>query len=376
MTTDAEVSIQQTEACGRGQELRSVRVLTVIAPGPTGGAETVVRSLTSAMRAAGHPLTLAACWCRGEQRPQLVEQARSDGVEVREVVVPHRRYLAELDELRRAVREHEPDVVHTHGYRSDLLAGLAARLEDVPVVSTVHGFTGGGVKNRLFERLQVMAYRSFDRVVAVSVPLSRTLEARGVSEEKIDVIPNAWTGEAELRTRAESRRELGLPDGEPVLGWVGRVSEEKGLDVAVRALSRLQSARLAVIGDGPETEAVKRLASGLGVAERVHWCGRVPEAAPLFPAFDLFVLSSRTEGTPMAVFESMAAGVPVVAARVGGVPEQIDEETGYPVPPEDPGAVAGAVEAALADPGEAGRRAPGARTRRAPRFGPEAGGDV
>ena len=367
-----ETSDREGGGAASSNARRSFRVLSVIAPGPTGGAETVVRSLSSAQSAAGHRVVVAACWCRGEERPPLVDELRSDGVEVREIVVPHRRYLSELDRLRQMLRSITPEVVHTHGYRSDVLGGAAARLEGLPSISTVHGFTGGGLKNRLFERLQAAAYRVFERVVAVSDPLAATLRERGVPDGKIVVLPNAWSRDVDCLPCGEARRELNLPRGETVLGWVGRVSEEKGLDVAVRALSRVEGVHLAVIGDGPRTAAVKRLGRELGVAERVHWCGRVPDAARLFSVFDLYVLSSRTEGTPMAVFEAMAAGVPVVAAQVGGVPEQIDEATGYPVAPEDPGGLARAVRRAIEDPADARSRASRARSRLRDRFGRDA----
>lgn len=343
----------------------------MIAAGPTGGAESVTRALTTAQARRGQKVALAVTRCQEDPVPALLEQARVEELDLWDVAVGHRRYLTELRGLRRTLRRVAPDVVHTHGYRADVLGYAAARLEDRPIVSTVHGFTGGGLKNRLFELLQMGVLRRFDGVAAVSRVLATQLGDRGVDPELIQVIPNAWSRSVPHLDRETARSTLGIERGGPVLGWVGRLSREKGLDVLVRALPRLSrdDVSLAIVGDGPQREPVEALARELGVAHRLDWCGRVPDAAPLFRAFDLFVLSSRTEGTPMVVFEAMAAGVPVVATRVGGVPDQMSTRTGYLVPPEDPVALAHILDESLGSEAESLRRATAARERLEGDFG-------
>lgn len=339
------------------------------APGLAGGLESVVLDLTTGLRQRGHVVLLAAVLDRGVSEHPVPRRAAEAGVDVERIVVPPRAYLKEYATLRRLIRSRRPDLVHTHGYRADLLAGAAARHEHVPWVSSVHGFTGGGRKNRLYEWLQVRAYRQAQGVVAVSRPLSERLERRGVPGPIIQVIPNAWMAKPALG-REEARRALAASRDGPLLGWVGRLSREKGADVFLEALGLLQDVPwcASFFGVGREQADLEARAAALGIAERVTWHGLVPEAARFFPAFDLFVLSSRTEGTPIALFEAMASEVPIVATSVGGVPDVVSTAEAALVPPEDPRALAAAVRATLADPEAAGRRAEAARQRLQERF--------
>lgn len=216
------------------------------------------------------------------------------------------------------------------------------------MVSTVHGFTGGDWKNRLYERVQVRALRRFDAVVVVSEALRDRLRRGGVAAERLQLIPNAWIGSAPM-TRMEARFRLGLPQADVVVGWVGRLSVEKGPDIAVRALAELpREVSLSFVGEGPERRAAERLAQDLGVGDRIRWHGPMPEAAALLSAFDAVLLSSRTEGTPMVLLEAMAAGVPVAATAVGGIPAALLPGAGRLAEPGSSSALAEAVAAVLA----------------------------
>jgi glycosyltransferase involved in cell wall biosynthesis len=123
-----------------------------------------------------------------------------------------------------------------------------------------------------------------------------------------------------------------------------------------------------MLGDGKERTGLQLRAQGQGIAGQITWHGSVAEAAPLFPAFDVFVLSSRTEGTPMALFEAMAAGVPVVATAVGGVPNVISSAEAILVPPDDAASLAAAIRDTLGNPVAARERAHAARQRLARDF--------
>jgi glycosyltransferase involved in cell wall biosynthesis len=250
-------------------------------------------------------------------------------------------------------------------------AGVARRA-GIPTVTTVHGFTGGDWKNRVYEWVQTRAFRRFDAVVAVSRPLQLRLVQSGVPAERIHVVPNAWSHTAPALERVDARRALGLPLDAFVIGWVGRLSQEKGPDVLLEALDHVADLPLTAsfIGDGGARPRLEEQARRSHPNGRVRWHGTARDAGTLFTAFDLFVLSSRTEGSPIVLFEAMAAGVPVIATAVGGVPDAVSPEEAVLVPAEHPAALAAAIRAAYRAPAVAQARAARARERLRREFAP------
>ena len=340
-------------------------IVHVVAPAEFGGLETVVQMLGRGLRGLGHDVHVAAVVIDGETAEPFLSPLRDAGVATHTVSVPGRGYLHERAAIAQLLRELRPDVVHTHGYRPDVLDAGVARGQGIAVVTTVHGFTGGGWKNRVYEWLQCRAFRRFDAVVAVSRPLVGLLERRGVPAARIREVPNAWQPLAPPRDRATARRSLKLPPNGFVVGWAGRLSHEKGPDVLLAALLQLRDLPLvvSVIGNGIMRTALQAQAHGLGLNGRLHWHGAVPDAGSLLAAFDVCVLSSRTEGTPMVLFEAIAAGVPVVATLVGGVPDVVSPSEAALVPSEDPVALAAAIRAVYRDAAAARARAAAARAR-------------
>ena len=344
-------------------------LLHIAAPGMEGGLETVLLELTSGLSHLGHHVVVACVQEKSGPVSPFLGRAAEQGVTVLQVVVPSRAYLHELRQLGATIDSVKPDVVHTHGYRADLLGGLAARRAGVPWVATAHGFTGGDVKNRFYEWLQRRALRRTEVVIAVSAPLRDQLLRSGVAPHKIHCLLNAWSPKP-LLSRTEARRRLGLADGLPVIGWVGRLTAEKGPDVFLDALAALSDRRwrAEVVGDGKERPALEARARELGIADQVSWLGLVPQAASLYPAFDVWVLSSRTEGTPIALFEALSARVPVVATSVGGVPDVVSSAEAILVPSGDPAAIAAGIASVLDDPGAAQIRAEAGYLRLTRRF--------
>ncbi len=349
------------------------RVLHVLAPAPSGGLESVVRMLAAAQRDRGVDARVLAVVEPGRERHPFLESLEALGTPCGRLDVPHRAYWREYRGLRDAFRAGTPDVVHTHGYRADVLAGLAARRTRTPVVSTAHGFIGGDRLGRLYEGLQLRSYRDGRRVVAVSGPLLEKLEATGVPHRRLHLIRNAWRGDARPLSRVEARAALGLgTSGAFIVGWVGRLGLEKGPDVMLAAMDEAESSgmQLSMIGGGDLAWLERLYPDAFAETSRVRWHGRVGDAGRLMPAFDALALTSRTEGTPIVVLEGMAAGVPIVAAAVGGVPDILrDEEEGLLVPPGDPGAVARALARLRADPPLGSRLAEAADRRLRLEFG-------
>jgi len=319
-----------------------VDVLHIIAPGLVGGGESVVVGLARGLRGDGVQASVATVVHSDPERHPVIRRLQEDGVPVHPVLVPHRAYVRERRAVHRLLETRRPDIVHTHGYRADLLDAGIARGLGIPTVTTIHGSSRMNWRTALYEAVQFRLLRRFQAVVAVSRPLVGDLTRAGVPPHRIHLVPNAWDGRAPLLPRAAARRALGLPLDAFVVGWVGRLIPVKGCDVFVHAVSMLRdpSVHASIVGSGPEQQRLEALVARQGLAGRVHFHGCRENAASLFRAFDVWVLSSRSEGTPMVLFEAMAAGVPIVAADVGGVGDVVSQVEACVVPPEDPDTIA------------------------------------
>jgi len=339
-------------------------VLQVVAPAEFGGLERVAHALAHGLHGLGHDVHVAIVLDVAAERHPFLTPLADCGIATHALELPMRAYWRERRAVAALCRRIRPDVIHTHGYRPDVVDASVARKLGIPAVTTVHGFTGGGWKNRCYEWLQRRAFRRFGAVVAVSRPLVEGLARAGVPRARIHEVPNAWYETSPPLDRTAARIVLGLPQDGFVVGWVGRLSQEKGPDVLLDALLRVTDLPLvvSVVGSGSERLRLQARARARGLSGIV-WHGAVPDAGRLFRAFDVFVLSSRTEGTPIVLFEAMAAEVPVVATRVGGVPDILSPSEAALVPAADPAALAAELRAVYRDPGQAHERARRARGR-------------
>lgn len=348
-------------------------VLHVVAPADYGGLERVVSALVRGLQARGRPTHVLAIVDRGRVAHPFVLELRAAGVPTTCVEVPPRAYLRERTHLRHVARETRAQLVHLHGARVDVVDGPVARGLGLATVSTLHGFTGGGRKNRLYEWLQVRAVRRFDAIVAVSRQMAERLRGVGVPPDRLWTLANAWFPGPQLLDRSEARAALGVPETGYRIGWVGRLTPEKGADTLIAALSLVMDlpVTVSIVGTGRLQGALEAEARVRGLAPRVTWHGFVADAARYMRAFDVFVMSSRTEGTPIALFEAIAAGVPVVATAVGGIPDVVTKQEALLAPPDDPAALAAVVRDTYANRTAAVSRARAAAARVTERFGPD-----
>lgn len=298
------------------------------------------------------------------------------GVPTHRLHVAPRAYLSERREVKKVLLQSSPDVVHTHGNRPDVLHSPTARKMGLATVTTVHGSSRPSWRSGPYEWLQFRLLRRVDAVIAVSRPLVMDLMKAGVPKDRIWMLPNAWDGRCQPMDGGEARDALGLPHDAFVFGWVGRLIPVKGADIFLRALASLgetsRAYKASLIGDGRELIRLKRLADRLAIRDQVSFHGRVPDAARYFSAFDAFVLSSRSEGTPMVLFEAMAARTPIIAAKVGGVPDVVSDSEALLVTPEDPGDLTAVLRQTLDQRNDLSGLAARARERLETSFGTEA----
>jgi sugar transferase (PEP-CTERM/EpsH1 system associated) len=288
----------------------------------------------------------------------LFELRRRDGNDLRVVW-----------ELYQLFSRERPHVVHTHAWGTLLEGLLAARLAGVPVV--VHGEHGTLQLRRRQRLFQRYAWSRVDRVLSVSTRLAeRMAHEIAFPPDRIQTIHNG----VELSrfqprvTRDDARYELGLPLDRTIVGAVGRlvpVKDHASLLEAIALLAREGLRPMVVIaGDGPLRDATQQRALALGIDADVRLLGHRADIATVLTALDVFALTSRSEGLNNTILEAMAAGLPVVATRVGGADEMvIDGVTGLLVPPESPEKLAGALRRLLTDPSMQSSMGKGGRTR-------------
>jgi glycosyltransferase involved in cell wall biosynthesis len=342
-----------------------LRVFHLVAPAAVGGLEAVVQALALAQKKKGYDVRVIALLETGVLEPAFLVRLRSGGVAVQAITAPARAFRHQRSALRVMLADICPDVLHSHGYLPDVLsASLGTRFPGARV-TTVHGFTGGGWRNRFYELLQRLSHSRLDAVVTVSRKLASQLGSFRPRARSIEYLQNSWAPTENLLTRETAQAAVSLSATAFNIGWVGRLSSEKGLDVLIEALPALADLRfhLTVFGDGPERGVLERRAVALGLTDRISWRGVVSDAPRLMPAFDVFVLSSRTEGTPISLLEAIHAGVPIVATVVGGVPDVVSAKEAVLVESETPPALADALRRVHDDRAAAATRAASATKR-------------
>jgi glycosyltransferase involved in cell wall biosynthesis len=262
------------------------------------------------------------------------------------------------------------DVVHAHMPRASVPGAIAARLARVPVVvSHEHGSTLSGKRMRPLLDREVVA-RLSTIMIAVSEYDRQNLIAReGIASERIMVLHNGIDGRLGDDS-AGPPPGLERPPGVPLIGAVGRLFAQKDYANLVRAVAVLRergrALRCVILGDGPQRAQLEALISQIGVGDSVRLLGRRDDVGQVLRAFDVAVLSSVWEGTPLAGLEYMAAGRPIVATAVGGVPEMLrDGVDGILVPPRDHVALADGIARVLDDPELAARLGASAQARQA-----------
>jgi len=245
----------------------------------------------------------------------------------------------------RVVRKLRPDIFHANLWTTvrgqyGVIAALLARGVRTVVVEQAPLPTDSPLQ-RFLKRVSSLRVSAH---VAVGERSARAVEeAVGLPNGSVRTIYN---GVPDVPVDPLPRRARG-----PVIGAVGRLSQEKGYDLAIRALPNLPGSTLVLVGDGSERERLVALSAELGVSDRVDFVGWSDEPRRYLPGFDAFVLPSRQEGFPLAVVEAMLAGVPVVAADVGSVSEAVVEaETGFLIPRDDPAALTDRLRRLISDP--------------------------
>lgn len=355
-----------------------IRLLAIIeADTVTGPAKNLLEFCRTAGQAGIEPAVTVeiGVFLRGKDS-EFAEAARASGVPVHAIAEQGSFDRRVLRQLRTLVVRSNPDIIQTHAVKSHFLARLSGIWKLRAWIAFHHGYTTTDLKMRLYNQLDRWSLRAPRRICTVSQAFERQLRARGVPSSRITVVDNAidagyWRARVARVDRGSVRRQLGIGDEEKVIIAIGRLSREKAHIHLVRAFEHLRARgsgalRLVIAGDGPERRMLEQ-AAGKGVV----FTGQVRDPAPYFAIADVMALPSLSEGSPNVLLEAMAAGVPVVATRVGGIPEMVEDGvSALLAPPADPPALAAAIGRLLDDPSLAAAIADKAGALLARRYSP------
>ena len=365
------------------------RILRVIARLNVGGPALHVSYLTKGLANRGYDTTLVAGkLARGEDSMSYVADAL--GLNVRPLAAMHREVSPVYDpiavtRLVGEIRRVRPHILHTHTAKAGAVGRAAALLagdaKPPVIVHTYHGHVLTGyfdpLRTQFFRETERALARHTDRLVAVGPEVRDDLVELGVAPaEKFSVIRLGIDLESRVLTvdrRAEFRHLFGIPEDRFVVGWIGRMTAIKRVPDILAAfkalLDRRVAATLCLVGDGPDRDAIEQLASDLGIVRDVLFVGYQRDVAPYYAFFDALLLPSANEGTPVVAIEALAAGRPVVATRVGGVPDVVDDnESGFLVEVGDIEALTDRLEQLARDPELRARLGAAGRERVVPRY--------
>ncbi len=316
-----------------------MRILHLISSGGMYGAEAVILNLSRTLNEQGHASLIGIFSNSSNPNLQLHERALGEGIESH--LIPCR---GQLDRsvpaaIRSLAATTAADVIHAHGYKADVYAYLALRKTSTPLVSTCHNWLDDSRLVQTYGMIDRLVLKRYKAVIAVSEEVKQRLVGSGVSPNNIHLIRNG----IDLRpyeAAVSSLRHPGEAQGTLWVGWVGRLSREKGPDIFLRAVETLHTeftdVRFILVGEGPDRTALEQLIKNLGIGDAVQLQGRRTDMPAVYASFDMMVSSSRREGLPMAILEGMASGLPWVATSVGDVPTVVrDGQTGVLVPPEN-----------------------------------------
>lgn len=330
------------------------RVLLLITELNVGGAERIVEQLATRLSRDRYALQVA---CLYDPHPVGVD-IRAAGISVVDLEMRNKADLRAPLRLLRLLRHQEIQILHAHLFHANLLGATVGKLAGVPaIIATRHNVNIGGSHR---EQVYRWSSRLCDAVVAISAEVQRVqLQRSRTPSSRVTLIPNGVQVDtfvdADQRAVDALADEWHIAPHTPVIGTLARLHEQKGhvylLDAVARLRRELPTIKVLVVGDGALRRPLEAQSQDLGLSDAVIFTGTRREVPEILALLDVFVLPSLWEGLPIALLEAMAAGLPVVATPVGGVPEVVvDGATGLLVPPRDPEALANAILALLRQP--------------------------
>ena len=322
-----------------------MRVLWIIDSLGPGGAEGLMPSLLENLTRLG--VQSQVCVLQSRLGNPVALELEKRGISVNLVQVDNLRSFSQIKCLFQYIANTKPDIIHTQLETSDTLGCMIARILKIPSVSTLHTLSVPSQKrtSRFRNFMRRFSLRFFcNKIIAVSEVTRKHFISLGMKPEKVITLHNGISVERFQHNFAEMRayrKELGFDDGDFVLVTVAVLREQKGIQNMIRAipslLNKFPNVRYAIVGDGDYRNPLEELANLLHVDDKISFLGYRNNIPEVLAASDLFVFPTLNDALPTVLLEAMATGLPIVASRVGGVPEIIvDGQSGLLVQPGEP----------------------------------------
>ena len=332
-----------------------MKILHLISSSGFYGAEAVVLNLLTKLRDDGQESHLICLKNAGLLDPELLTRAKEKGIPAHVISCKIKFDLAAIRQIKKYISDNGMQIIHGHGYKSDLYGILAARSLKIPFVSTLHGWTAENGKVRIYGLIDRFVIRYADHVVSVSPAITKELKRLNMDTRRISFIPNG----IDIVCFSPPRRRRHLRSHEFlrkkfVIGTVGRLSVEKGHKYLIRALKEIMKKApdvgMILVGDGPLKGKLQDEVHALRLSDNVLFAGFQDDVVSMYKEMDMFVLPSLTEGVPMALLEAMAMELPVVATDVGGISFVVGKDEGLLVNAGNSEALSSAIFSLVNDP--------------------------
>jgi glycosyltransferase involved in cell wall biosynthesis len=339
--------------------------IQLVSTGGFYGAERTLLELAVFLRDHGWDSRVVAL--EGDGAGELLRRAAEQGI-AGEAYVPAGRLglWPMLRRLRRMLAGESRAVVHSHGYKPDILLAALGVPRRLPCLATCHSWYSETMKLRVLEYFDKRAVRRFDHVVAVSEEIYRDLRASRMPEGRLSRIDNGiGVPLVDAHQRDAIRAEWNIAPGEKLIVQIGRLAKSKRNALLLKAVAGLPgdiAARVVLVGDGEERAALAEYARRIGIGSRLIFAGYRRDAAAIMAAADVLAITSNKEGLPIVLLEAMAVSCPIIATAVGAIPQVLSPESAWIVPVDDEAMLVSALHEALGESSPARARAAKAKS--------------
>lgn len=367
---------KQTLCCNRRKGCNELmKILHIIDSGGLYGAEVMLLNLMNEQAALGLEPVLASIGDPGRAEKAIEAEASRRGLQVAAFRMRPGPNIAGALEVLRFARREKCDLLHSHGYKGNIMFGFLPRwLRRMPMLATVHGWTwtGGMTRMAVYEWLDSLSLARMDRVVLVNEAMKNHPRLKNRPNLAVEVvangIPDNYEADGDDSCAGLDREILDFCRQSYTIGAIGRLSPEKGFDLLLEAVAGLiaegKDVQLLLLGEGGMRRRLEQRVQELALENRVLMPGYVHNARNYLPILQLFAMPSLTEGLPIVLLEAMQAGVPIVASAVGGIPDVLDNgRAGHLIEPGSVASLQHGISEVIRNPTAAGQRVQEAKQR-------------